>query len=172
MKHLCPVLLLLLSVPTMAQICQTGSERRSPSETFILHDDGTALQQADGLLWMRCALGQTWRNGQCIGRADNLTWSQAVLLATTHEFAGHKEWRLPTLRELSGILEPACRAPSVNLEVFPGTSSNWYWTATNYAYDSELKWSIYFGLGYQDYTGPYHPSHVRLVRTLDSGGES
>lgn len=166
MRRLCPLLLCLLTLPVAAQICQPGASPRSPDSAFALNDNGTAVHLEHRLMWMRCALGQRWDSGRCTGRADNLTWDQAVMAATSHSFAGHDDWRLPTLRELNSILEQTCRSPAINLTVFPGASTSWVWTATNYAYDSRMKWSIYFDQGYHDYTGPYHPSHVRLVRGL------
>lgn len=159
------VALFFLSVGAAAQICNPDQERRTPTSDFTLLEDGTASQNTEGLMWMRCSLGQTFRNGRCTGRADNLTWEDSARAAEASSHAGHTDWRLPTMRELSGILDQSCRSPSINLAVFPDASSSWYWTSTNYVYDQSLKWSIYFDLGYQDYTGSFHPSHVRLVRS-------
>lgn len=164
MRILCFFALFLLSAGVTAQICRTDQERRTPTSDFTLLNDGTTSQNTTDLMWMRCPLGQTYNNDRCTGRADNLTWDQSVAAADRSSFAGHNDWRLPTMRELSGILDQACRSPSINLDVFPDASSSWYWTSTNYAYDRSLKWGIYFDLGYQDYTGSFHPSHVRLVR--------
>ena len=161
------LLLCTLSAGAVAQICRDDQERRTPTEDFTVHGDGTVTQHSTNLMWSRCAIGQQGRDDRCTGRADNLTWQEATDVAAQSDLADHNDWRIPTMRELSGILDQSCRSPSINLTVFPDASTSWFWTATPYAYDQSLKWGIFFDLGYQDYTGQHHPSNVRLVRTAN-----
>lgn len=163
------LLLFALSAGAIAQAqsCRSDQERRTPTSDFTVHSDGTVTHHTTSLMWSRCAVGQQGQEDRCRGRADNLTWQQAVDVASLSELGGHNDWRLPTMRELSSILDQSCRSPSINLTVFPDASSSWFWSASSYAYDQSLKWSIFFDIGYQDYTGPHHPSNVRLVRTVN-----
>ena len=151
------------------QICRTEQGLRTPDEAFVLHADGTVTHKTSDLMWMRCSLGQRWQAGRCLGRADNLTWPDAMAEADRIRFADYADWRLPTLRELSSIIDHSCRSPAINLRTFPDTPTSWYWSSTRYAYQNTLSWGVYFDMGYQDYSGRYLPSHVRLVRSAGSG---
>ncbi len=57
-----------------------------------------------GLVWMRCALGQTWTGVDCIGKPSELKWEQIQSEINTkinnNGFAGHSDWRLPSINEL------------------------------------------------------------------------
>ncbi len=64
---------------------------------FTDNGDGTVTDSKTGLTWMRCAMGQTWSGTTCTGWDGMYTWDQARTLNTT--FAGHSDWRLPTIRE-------------------------------------------------------------------------
>lgn len=154
------------SLAQAGQICQADIGLRTPDDAFTWHVDGTVTHASTKLMWMRCSLGQRWQDGRCLGRADNLTWPDALSAAEQVRFADYADWRLPTLRELSSIIDQSCRSPAINLQAFPDTPTSWYWSSTRYAYQNNLSWGVYFDMGYQDYSGRYLPSHVRLVRRI------
>lgn len=156
--------LLLGGFVQAGQICRAEIDLRTPDDAFVWHADGTVTHKATDLMWMRCSLGQRWQDDRCLGRADNLTWPDALVEAEQVYFAHYADWRLPTLRELSSIIDQSCRSPAINLRAFPDTPTSWYWSSTRYAYQNTLSWGVYFDMGYQDYSGRYLPSHVRLVR--------
>lgn len=159
------ILTIFLLTPGLAlgQVCSNSlGDVSTSSEQFDVRQNGTALDHATSLEWMRCSMGQVWSEGGCEGDANKFTREAAQEIAKNTTFAGHDDWRLPMLEELETIIEEHCVAPSINLTVFPNTPSFVYWTASSYVQNA---WLVYFGDGfsYSDNIGKYHG--VRLVRT-------
>lgn len=44
-----------------------------------LFSNGVWTDPDTGLTWMSCALGQQWSSGSCQGKAESLSWKDAVL---------------------------------------------------------------------------------------------
>jgi hypothetical protein len=114
----------------------------TPSDAFF-YGDGTVSHRATGLQWMRCSLGQVWDGVACTGNITQFNWRSALQIAgrindgssdmdgdSSPGYAGYTDWRLPNRNELSSIVEEYCSNPAVNNWVFPGTSSDDYWTSS------------------------------------------
>lgn len=156
--------LVTANVPA-AQACKYESIRATaPASRFTDNGDGTVTDQATGLQWKRCAEGQSWSGGTCTGTASTPTWQQALQLADTASFAGHGDWRLPNIKELSSIVERACYAPAIDLAVFPATPLSWYWSASPYVRNSDGAWFVDFTNGSDGMEGKGVNGRVRLVR--------
>lgn len=76
------------------------------------------------------------------------------------------DWRLPTMRELQGIVHNGMTTPpAIDVNFFPATQSNWYWTSDTYAPGPSDAWIVHF---YEanclsgDKSSPYY---IRLVRS-------
>jgi len=77
---------------------------------------------------------------------------------------GYRDWRMPTVKELGGIVHPGCVAPAIDLTYFPNTSSSHFWSASVVAGSSNAAWSVNFSYG-SAYRGDRRFSgRVRLVR--------
>lgn len=128
------MLLLLDSLPVLAQQCETGQMETTPDKRFILAVTGTATDSDTGLMWMRCALGQTWRDQRCAFSHLTYDFSDASVavreLNRRSGFAGYHDWRMPTIEELQTIIEQRCTDPAINLTVFPDTPTTGYWSST------------------------------------------
>lgn len=83
MNRLMLTLLLTLGSPLAlaTAICDDTMPRTSPTARFIDRGNGTVTDRSTGLTWMRCQLGQTWRNQSCSGEPTRLYWQQALLTA-------------------------------------------------------------------------------------------
>ncbi|MEN9597148.1 MAG: hypothetical protein RL236_1582, partial [Pseudomonadota bacterium] len=109
-----------------------------PAQANRYHDngDGTVTFKANGLMWQRCSVGQTWTGETCSGAATEMTWADAMKL--TSNFAGHNDWRLPTKDELMQLVfcsdgksdtDGSCTnymtvtGPTINTTYFPNTPS-------------------------------------------------
>ena len=90
------------------------SAQTDDSSYFSLSSPGVAKDNRTGLEWMRCSLGQKWseKGKTCTGLADmrtlvdDLEYQEKgfdISKFNAKGFAGKKDWRLPTIRELASI---------------------------------------------------------------------
>ena len=148
----------------------------TPTEQFIDHKDGTVTDKATGLMWMRCSLGLRWNGKTCVGVILRTSGQKALKAAEKLNkeggFAGHRDWRIPNLKELSSIVERACVQPAINLEIFPRTDYWYYWSSTPaiQGFDGDVReigiqlmWGTDFFSG-NDNPGRVGNRRTRLVR--------
>lgn len=166
MNYLMIILSLVLAGSVQAQTCNTSIIPATPNSRFMLYTNGTAFDKKTGLIWMRCALGQTWNSAAktCNGTQTTYSWQAALNAAEVASFAGFSNWRLPNLKELSSIVERRCYDPAINLTVFPAETGSSFWSASPYANFSDFAWFVTFDDGDGYYVGKSDVSAVRLVR--------
>ena len=120
--------------------------------------------------------GLIWENKTDDGSIhdkDNIyTWhdAQAVFTSSLNNdnFGGHSDWRLPTVKELSSIVDSSIPwpDPTINTIYFPNTQLSHYWSSTNLAYNPNYAWFVYFGSGY---VSTYNKSGYYYVRAVRGG---
>lgn len=159
----------LMPAAIAAQTCHPESiPATTPVSRFVVHGDGTVMDTRTQLMWKQCAEGQSGAdcgNGSVLG----YTWQDALEQAQTVNqeggFAGHTDWRVPNIKEMTSIVERQCYDPAVNLAVFPNALSNRYWSSSPVVGNPGYAWFVDFNLGYSTYyyysDGDYA---VRLVR--------
>jgi hypothetical protein len=103
---------------------------------------GTVRDNASGLTWSRCLIGQV--AGNCFGDAAALSWVDALNRVRGSQLASIRNWRMPNIEELQKLYAtgPACIALA-----FPGVGASVTWSASanlDYATDA---WSFDFGKG-------------------------
>jgi uncharacterized repeat protein (TIGR02543 family) len=157
-----------------AQNCPAGYPQTTPDSAFSDTGNGTVRHDPSGLVWKRCAEGQTWNStsSACDGGAAGYSWEGAFQRATAvnsgtggTENAGHSDWRLPNVNELRSLVERACRGPAINLTQFPGTDQNaWFWSGSPVAGYPGLAWVVDFDYGGGYWYGRDDTFQVRLVR--------
>jgi len=144
--------------------CNTSSITAStPTADFIDHGNGTVTHTKTGLMWKRCAEGQTWGAGACTGASATMNWQSALQQAQTVNgvgFAGFTDWRVPNIKELGSIVEEQCTAPSANTAIFPANISV-IWSSTGYLGSA---WNVDFNFGNSDFNAKAAGYGVRLVR--------
>lgn len=128
-------------------------------------DGGDVLDLQTGLVWARCSVGQTWKNGTCEGDAAVLGW-QAAIDGARAARGGQGAWRLPTHRELATLVDRRCPRPAINTKWFPATPQGVYWTSSPNPEDPGAKaWALdFFDGGYKAPASKAQSHHVRLVR--------
>ena len=165
-------LALVLSAPVLAQSCIEQFIPNSTVQDFEDNGDGTVNDRRTGLTWARCSVGQVWRGGGCAETASVLDLEAATAAVQKVNASGelfYADWRLPNLRELASISEVNCRAPRINVEVFPDTPDGFYWSASRKLVEGpELAaFSLSFGAEGLRTSRPAERNHVRLVRRAD-----
>ena len=137
--------------------------------------DGTINDTKTGLIWKKCQEGKAWNTlgfEQCLGfNQDAFTWQEAlqhtqnVNVGSIGENFSQTDWRLPNVKELASIVEFRCYDPAINNTVFPDSLSDFFWSSSSYAPDSNLAWPINFFNGFGFANSKNTPNHVRLVRS-------
>ena len=128
---------------------------------------------AGGIMVKDNVTGLIWENktdDNSIHDKDNTyNWynAQDVFIATlnSQNFGGFSDWRLPTIKELTSIVDRDRYNPSINTAFSPNTVSFYYWSSTTRADSPSLAWVVYFYYGYVDAGHKsYYDFYVRAVR--------
>lgn len=138
---------LCATVTTAVATCPThlgGSH--TPAGSFYVDANGTVGDYTTGLIWKRCAEGQSGAN--CTGAAAAMNWAAALTAAKNSSFAGFTDWRIPNKQELESIVDASCTAPAIDTTLFPGTVAAWTWTATTVPGDATAAWAVNFVIGH------------------------
>ena len=61
--------------------------------------------------------------------------------------AGHSDWDLPTIDELSLLVDRSRYEPAINTDFFQDIQSDWYWSKTPAGWSSASAWGVSFGHG-------------------------
>jgi len=84
------------------------------------------------------------------------------------KYGGFSDWRIPTVKELTTIVERNRTNPAINTTWFPNTLSSNYWSSITYADRTDNAWHVHFSVGYVYYFLKEYAFALRAVR----GGQS
>lgn len=147
-------------------------------------------ESSNNLIWMRCAVGQTFNGKTCEGTANSYSWFDAKKLAKTHTYQKQTGWRLPTIQELHGLVvcsegftettkipisfskrkevrdlcAEGSETPTLNNSVFPNNPSDLYWSGTADPLQNGYAWYTYFEGGHSGLYNMQVKNYVRLVK--------
>lgn len=135
------------------------------AERYSFADD-EVTDSYTGLVWRRCAAGQSWTGSACSGVVANRQWPEALAYLKSEIKRTGQAWRLPNTKELSTTADRSKKGPAIDQSVFPNVSGRqWYWTSTPSAADPSYVWTMDFEGGYtQTYPGRGYDLGIRLVR--------
>lgn len=135
----CLLACLATALPSLAAAtCQLP--RVTPTSDFVLSPAGWAIHRPSGLMWSRCDLGGVYSaaSNQC-SAFQPLGWAAALngvaALNSGPGYAGFRDWRLPTVKELTSLVDYCgYAAPALNTEVFPlpanDLAARRFWSST------------------------------------------
>lgn len=112
------------------QDCDTHFLGKPPSQAFELNEEGLARHIESGTVFYRCAAGQAYRTGRCIGTPLGLSKIDADLFIEEFSTKSKQPWRLPTQQELKRISVNECENPAVDTRVFPDLPIENLWTSS------------------------------------------
>jgi hypothetical protein len=149
-----------------ASTCYDTLTETTIIDNFTLLSNGLVQDKNTGLMWMRCAHGQTFdsTNSTCTGSPVQITWQDALQLSETINDGGYTDWRVPNAKELATIVEKRCVDPSVNEIVFPATSAENFWSSTTVVGTETSAWSVAFYNGKNNTKDKLLDLHVRFIR--------
>ena len=126
--------------------------------------DHLVIDLQHGVEWMRCSVGQIWNGTDCEGVAMQLTQedvAKAIVIANAQLGSG---WRLPSRAELEGLVCKACAPVKIELDSFPNTLGEPYWTGEVNGFAPRHIWTVNFMTGHT--YGRFFPTQEVLVRLV------
>ncbi len=130
---------------------------RGPSLTYGKYQDngnGTVTDLMTGLMWQAMEV-----------RSEK--WEQALAYCNRMDLGGYTDWRLPTIKELSTLVDESRINPSINTTFFPATRSAAYWSSTTFARHPGFAWYVRFDSGLE-HNGGYKGRRY-LIRAVRGG---
>lgn len=108
-----------------------------PDPRFSILDDDLVRDELTGLIWTRKANFFDFP----------LTWDEAlhvVVAMNSGSFAGYRDWRLPTRREMRSIVSHGHAKPALPPDhPFTDVFLGWYWTSTTSAMSPAHAWYVH-----------------------------
>jgi hypothetical protein len=109
-------------------------------------------------------------NGGNAGKDGNGTDTYDFITSlNVANFGGFNDWRMPTIMELSTIVNAGTFYPAINTAFYPNTKSDPYWSSTTFAGNMGVAWYVYFLDGDVTYDAKSKTFYVRAVRGGQSG---
>jgi hypothetical protein len=144
-----------------------GVAAAQPSGRYTYLAGGAEVHDAaTGLTWRRCVEGMVWTGTTCTGKPRLFSHEAALQWATAQ--SPKMNWRLPSMVELSTLVDRSRSPHGVNTQAFPANPASQFWTVSpyvGYALSARneagvLGHAVSYGEGYRMYT-----LAVRLVRS-------
>ena len=141
------------------QVFRLNNNRRPleyiPNE-YTDNGDGTVTDHATGLMWQQS------------GSKEYMTYDAAkkyIEALNKDRFAGYDDWRLPTMDELTSLLEPEKKDNGYFIDPIFDKNQGWCWSADTVKGSSGRAWYVSFLCGdvYRNHDF-LDPGYVRAVR--------
>lgn len=100
------------------------------SPRFEMTEDGLATHRESETTFYRCAAGQAFRSGRCLGGPLALTKIDAELFTEEFSKKTKMNWRLPSSQELKYLAETSCQNPAIDTRVFPDLPIENLWSSS------------------------------------------
>ncbi len=86
---------------------------------FVNNGDETVTDKFTGIVWMQKA------------SEDKMTWEEAIQYCEDLQFAGQKDWKLPSNKELTSLVDLRKQKPAIDTSVFQDVDYKaYYWSRT------------------------------------------
>ena len=110
------------------------------------------------------------RYDQCAGYQQGQPSSycnieELVSRVNTDGYCGFNDWRVPLRTELESLVNFGRTMPAIDVNYFPNTKNNYYWSYTPVAGQKTMAWAVSFQFGLTSQLKRDNGRNVRLVRT-------
>ena len=116
-------------------IAVRGGQSRD-TDHLVSNGNGTVTDMDTGLIWQ-----------QSTSPGTLYTWKDALAYCEKLNLGGHKDWRLPTMKELESIVDFRYSRPSIDTEYFPDTQSSFYWSSNTSPSYHYAAYTVNFSFG-------------------------
>jgi hypothetical protein len=125
------------------------------NKRFVDNGDGTIFDTDTGVMWLQNANHFN----------DTFEWQDSVDVCAALDFAGHNDWRLPTVKEIISLIDYGENNPVLPKgHPFKNVQSDFYWSASSYVPDPHYAWGVYMGSGTVNYNHRSYNGYVWPVR--------
>tara|TARA_Y100000589_G_scaffold324006_1_gene359449 strand:+ start:442 stop:921 length:480 start_codon:yes stop_codon:yes gene_type:complete len=116
--------------------------------------------------WLKCSAGQQWSDEKldCIGEPVKLDLDE---VKTANQMINDQlggKWRLPNRKELESLVCKKCKDVKINLDLFPNTPAQPFWTSQRNWWSPKFFWSVNFFTGHS--YGRFVPQKKLFIRFL------
>lgn len=147
--------------PLVGYPFQDGEIQQGSPRQFSLTADGHIKEGISGLIWQRCQLG--YSDSGCATPDPQTTFTVAE--ANTQCSALGEGWRLPTIQEISTLVDSGRSSPAYDSVAFPGGSfANPFWSASADAVNAGNSFVLSLDLGVLTSQPDGNSNAVRCVR--------
>jgi hypothetical protein len=144
--------------------------------SFVNGNTAGRATSANG--WVRCVSSkpiacppahyQAQADGSVLDAYTGLTWQQSQSMHdytfSSAQTACDTPWRLPSPTELQTIVDDTTDQPAIDLDAFPGTSNEGFWTGLAAVGSTDSAWFVSFPTGSSSTTPTTALLRVRCVR--------
>lgn len=154
------------SKPLAEVSAESGNSGVQIQARYSISEDGSeVVDSKTELIWRRCPEGMSIDGNGCSGVAAAYTWEQSLALANEAALASGKSWRLPSVKELSSIVDTSCGNPAIDKRAFPGTPATPFWSSSPVENNPSKAWYVMFYGGFMNTYVCGGKLQVRLVRS-------
>ena len=104
--------------------------------------------------------GLVWQDNETVEK----TWVEAISYCEALTLGGNNDWRLANRKELLSIVDYSTSNPPIS-SVFQNTTSDYYWSSTTHASDTNIGWGVNFSYGNTNGEYKSNNDYVRCVRS-------
>lgn len=146
----------------MARTKVAKGKKAASAVRFQVNKNNTVTDRKTGLLIIQdpTLLGEVFKSTMTYAEAE-----AAITELKKKGYAGHKDWRLPTVEEICGMIDRKKDNPCYDTNIFKGKFDDWYWSIETTAWDKNRAWCVnsYYGNVYS--TVKVFRNYVRPVRS-------
>ena len=90
-------------------------------------------------------------------------WESLVNGSNNQSLCGYSNWRVPTVNELTGLINYGRHTPSIDTVYFPYTQPSYYWSSSPSSSSQNTAWWVHFLYGHSNTYDRILEIYVRLV---------
>ena len=118
-----------------------------PNPRFAIYDPETPEKNVDDLILDK-ETGLIWARDADHAKGPK-SWQHAILFCRNVSLGNRKGWRLPSVAELSSLVDPSMISPTLpEGHPFVNVQSHIYWSSTLYETITTYAWGVNFSNGY------------------------